>query len=83
MTLLILQINLEFIVKIMKIIGLFKEMNVIGMKIVNIIVKIGIVLMELDICISKIDKLNDIWVLMDLLFMVFYLKNHNQQLNGF
>lgn len=82
MTLLILQINLEFIVNKM-IDSLFKEMNVIGMKIVNIIVKIGIVLMELDICISKIDKLNDIWVLMDLLFMVFYLKNHNQQLNGF
>jgi len=49
MTLLILQINLEFIVKIMKINGLFKEMNVIGMKIANIIVKIGIVLMDLDI----------------------------------
>jgi len=49
MTLLILQINIEFIVKIMKINTLFKEMNVIGMKIVNIIVKIGIVLMEMDI----------------------------------
>jgi len=49
MTLLILQINLEFIVKIMKINTLFKEMNVIGMKIANIIVKIGIVLMDLDI----------------------------------
>lgn len=49
MTLLILQINIEFIVKIMKINTLFKEMNVIGMKIVNIIVKIGIVLMDLDI----------------------------------
>jgi len=49
MTLLILQINIEFIVKIMKINGLFKEMNVIGMKIANIIVKIGIVLMDLDI----------------------------------
>jgi len=49
MTLLILQINIEFIVKIMKINTLFKEMNVIGMKIANIIVKIGIVLMDLDI----------------------------------
>jgi hypothetical protein len=48
MTLLILQINLEFIVNKM-IDSLFKEMNVIGMKIVNIIVKIGIVLMEMDI----------------------------------
>jgi hypothetical protein len=82
MTLLILQINIEFIVKIMMIDSLFKEMNVIGMKIVNIIVKIGIVLMELDICISKIDKLNDIWVLMDLLFMVCQIIHH-QELDGF